>query len=140
MLPLDTGNEIRRIAIAIRMGSVGCADAIRRITAKRYDMADADIVIAADDIVDLAARRANTGQMRGRQKVGFRKNPGDGGMGTLAGRSASAIGDRHEAGGERRQTLDGLPEIALHFLGLWRKELEGDRGRLRGRLGRAVSI
>jgi len=67
MLPLDAGHEIGRSAIAIRMRGVGGADAIRRIAAQRHDMADADVVIAADDIVDLAARRANAGQMRGRR-------------------------------------------------------------------------
>src|SRR5205814_1647768 len=67
MLPLDAGNEIRRTAIAIWMRGVGRADAIRRIAAKCDDMADADVVIAADDVVDLAARGADAGQLRGRQ-------------------------------------------------------------------------
>ena len=32
-------------------------------------MADADLVIAVDDVVDLAARRADAGQMRGRRQA-----------------------------------------------------------------------
>src|ERR1700687_6165653 len=136
MLPLDTGHEIRRMAIAVRMRGVGCADAARRIAAQCDDMADADIVIAADDIVDLAARRADAGQMRGRQKVGLSEDAGDGGMGALPGRSAGAIGDRDEIGRERRETLDGLPQAALHLLRLRREELERDRRGFR----RAVSI
>jgi len=136
MLPLDAGDEIRRTAIAIRMRGVGGADAAWRIAAQRHDMADADVVIAADDIVDLAARRANAGQMRGRQKPGFRQNAGDGRMGALAGRPSRAIGNGHEAGRERCETLDGVPQIALHLLGLRREEFERD-GR---RLWRAVPV
>src|SRR5216684_3770620 len=116
MLPLDTGNEIRRMAIAIRMRGVGGADAAWWIAAKCDDMADADIVIAADDVVDLAARSPNAGQMRGRQQVGFSQDAGDGGMGALSGRSAGAIGHRYEIGREWRQPLDGVPQAALHLL------------------------
>src|SRR6266446_7782912 len=43
VLPLDAGDKLRRTAIAIRMRSVGRADAIRRIAAQRDDMADADV-------------------------------------------------------------------------------------------------
>src|SRR5260370_38061587 len=91
MLPLDTGNENRRMAIAIRMRGVGCADAAWRIAAKCYDMADADIMIAADDIVDLPPRPAKPGQMRGRPKGGFSQNARKGGVGALAGRPAGAL-------------------------------------------------
>src|SRR6266404_153492 len=128
MLPLDTGNEIRRTAITIRMRGVGGADAARRIAAKCYDMTDADIVIAADDLVDLAARRADAGQMRGRQQVSLSKDARDGGMGALPRGPAGAIGHRDEIGSQRRKTLDGFPQAALHFLGFRREELEGDRG------------
>src|SRR6266849_6520042 len=127
MLPLDAGNEVCRTAIAIRMRRVGGADAAWRIATKCYDMADADIVIAADDIVDLAARRADAGQMRGRQQLGFSQDAGNGGMGALAGRTAGAIGHGDEIGCERRKTLDRLPQAALHLLGLRREELERDR-------------
>ena len=136
MLPLDAGNKLRRTAIAVRMRGVGGADAAWRIAAQRDDMADADIVIAADDIVDLAARSADAGQMRGRQQLGLGQDAGDGGMGALAGRSAGAIGHGDEIGRERRETLDRLPQAALHLLGLRREELERDR---RG-FQRAVSV
>jgi hypothetical protein len=118
------------------MRGVGGADAAGRIAAQRHDVADADLVIAADDIVDLAARRADAGQMRGRQQAGFVEDAGDGGMGALAGRSAGAIGHRDEIGRQRRETLDGVPQAALHLLGLGREELKGDRGRLQ----RTVSV
>jgi hypothetical protein len=78
------------------MRRVGGADAAGRIAAQGDDMADADVVVAADDFVDLAARRANAGQMRGRQQVGLSQDTGDGGMGALAGRSAGAIGNGDE--------------------------------------------
>ena len=42
------------------------------IAAQRDDVADADLVIAVDDLVDLAARGADAGQMRGRRAAGSR--------------------------------------------------------------------
>ncbi len=44
----------------------------------------------------------------------------------LAGRPTGAIGHRHEGRVQRRQALDGVPQGALHLLGLRREELEGD--------------
>src|SRR5258705_7259431 len=129
VLLLDACNKLGRRAIAIGMRGIGRADAARRIAAQRDDVADADIVIAADDLVDLAARGANAGQMRGRQEIGLGEDAGNGGMSALAGRAAGAIGHGNEIRGERRETLDGLPQALLHLLGLRRKELEGDRGR-----------
>ena len=129
MLLLDAGDEFGGGLIAIGMGRVGRADAAGRIAAQRHDVADADVVIAADDVVDLAARSSDAGQMRGRQQVGLVEDAGDGGMGALPRRSAGAVGDRDEVGRQRRQPLDGLPQALLHLLGLGREELEGDRGR-----------
>ena len=106
------------------------------IAAQRHDVADADLVIAVDDVVDLAARGADAGQMRGRRQLGFVQDAGDGGMGALAGRAAGAVGHRDEVGRERRQPLDGVPQAALHLLGLRREELEGDRRRFQ----RAVPV
>src|SRR6202045_508917 len=83
MLGLDAGHELCRTAIALGMLGVGRANAARRIAAKGYDVADRDIAIAADDLGDLAARRADAGQMRGRQQFGFSQDARDGGMGTL---------------------------------------------------------
>src|SRR4051794_30630146 len=59
MLPLDAGDQFGRALVAIRMRRVGRADAARWIAAKRDDMADADLMVSADDLVDLAARRAD---------------------------------------------------------------------------------
>ncbi len=133
---LDAGDELGRGLVAVGMGLVGGADAGRGIAAQRDDVADADLVIARDDVVDLALRRADAGQMRGRDQAGLFQDAGDGGMGALAGRAAGAIGHRDEVGAERRQPLDGLPQAALHLLGLRREELEGDRGRFQ----RAVPV
>jgi hypothetical protein len=47
-------------------------------------------------------------------------------MGALAGRSAGAIGYRDEIGSERGEPVDGVPQAALHLLGLGRKELKGN--------------
>ena len=128
MTLLDAGHEFGRSLVAIGMRGVGGADAARRIAAQRHDMADADIVIAADDLIDLAARGTDAGQMRGRGQAGLGQDAGDGGMGALAGRSAGAIGHRDEVGRQRRQPVDGVPQAALHLLGFGRKELKGNGG------------
>ena len=52
----------------------------------------------------------------------------DGRVGALARRTAGAVGDRHEVRPQRREPLDGLPERALHLVGLRREELERARG------------
>src|SRR5690348_4443746 len=51
-------------------------------------------------------------------------------MGALTGRATGAIGHRDEIGGQRRQAVDRVPEIALHLLRLGREELERDFWRL----------
>ena len=123
---LDAGDEFGRCLVAIGMRGVSCSDAARRIAAQRDDVADADLMIAVDDFIDLAARGTHTSQMRGRGQAGLGQDAGDGGMGALAGRSAGAIGHRYEIGRERRQPVDGVPQAALHLLGLGRKELKGN--------------
>ncbi len=134
MPPLDAGDEFGRTAIAVGMRRVRRADAAGRVAAQRDDMADADVVIAADDLVDLATRGAHAGQMRGRQQVGLSQDAGDGGMGALPRRSAGAIGHRDEIGRQRRETFYRLKQAAFHLLRLGREELERD---VRG-FGRAV--
>ena len=94
--PLDAGDEFGRSLVAVGMRGIGGADAAGRIAAQRHDVADADLVIAADDVVDLAARGSDAGQMRRRDEVGLGEDAGDGGMGALPGRSAGAIGHRDE--------------------------------------------
>ena len=63
---LATSSAERLVAVGMR--GVGGADAARRIAAQRHDVADADLMIAVDDLVDLAARGADAGQMRGRRR------------------------------------------------------------------------
>ena len=92
------------------------------------DVADADLVIAVDDLVDLPRDARHKSDARP-ASGGLGQDAGDGGMGALAGRSAGAIGHRDEIRRERRQPVDGVPQVALHLFGLGRKELEGDRGR-----------
>ena len=133
---LDAGDEIGRALIAVGMGLVGGADAGGGIAAQRHDMADADLVIARHHVVDLAPGRADAGQMRGRGQAGLFQDAGNGGMGALPRRSAGAIGHRDEVGAERRQPVDGLPQAALHLLGLRREELERDLRRMRARAAR----
>ncbi len=141
---LDALDQVRRTLIAVGMRLIGGADAGGGIAAQRHDVADADVVIARHHVVDLAFGGADAGQMCGRGQPGLFQDAGDGRVGALSGRSPGAIGHRDEIGGERRQPVDGLPKGALHLLGLGRKELEGDFGRMqfalpvrcgRGRLG-----
>ncbi|MGY4367588.1 hypothetical protein ACVW1A_003653 [Bradyrhizobium sp. LB1.3] len=124
---LDAGHERIGRLVAVGMAGIGRADAACGIAAQADDVADADLVIAVDDLVDLAARGADAGQMRGRQQRGFLQDTRDGRVGALTGRATGAISHRDEFRVERGQPVDGVPEIALHILGLGRKELEGDR-------------
>jgi hypothetical protein len=75
---------------------IGSADAGGRIAAQRHDVADADLVIARHHVVDLALRRADAGQMRGRRQAGLFQDAGDGRMGPLTRGSPRAIGHRYE--------------------------------------------
>ena len=128
MPPLDAGDEVGRTAIAFWMGAVGRADAARGISAKGDDMADADVAIAADNLIDLPARRADTGEMRSGTKLGLRQDARDGRMGALASRAAGAVCHRDKARIKGREAGNGAPKIVLHLLGFGRKELERDRG------------
>ena len=87
-------------------------------------MAHAGVAIVADDVVDFVSRRGDAGEMRGRRQRGLREDALDGGMRTLAGRAAGAVGDRDEQRIERREPRDRLPQRALHLVGLRREELE----------------
>jgi len=85
----DAGDELGRTLVAVRMSDIGRADAAGRIAAQRHDVADTDLMVAVDDLVDLAARGADAGQMRGRQQVGLAQDAADGRMGALAGRATA---------------------------------------------------
>ena len=77
-------------------------------------------------LVDLVARRAHAGQMRGRRQRGLGEDALHRRVGALARRAARAVGHRHEIRPQRREPLDRLPQRALHLLGLRREELERD--------------
>ncbi len=94
----DARHQLGRGPVAVGMGGIGGADAAGRIATQRHDMADAELVIAADDVIDLAARRADAGEVRRRREAGFMEDAGDGRMRALPGRAAGAIGDRDEFG------------------------------------------
>jgi hypothetical protein len=78
------------------------------------------------DLVDLSARCLDTGQVRGGRHGAFRGNPRDRRVGAFARRSACSVSDRHEAGGERFERAETIPQLRFHLLGLWRKEFEAD--------------
>ncbi len=98
-----------------------------RVAAKRDDVADAEIPIAARDVFDLAPARADAGQVRGGRERGFMDDALDRLVGALAGRTASPVGHGHEPGLQWREGLDRLPQGLGHPLVLRRKELEADR-------------
>ena len=128
---LDAGNQIGAVGIAAGVRRVFLADAADRIAAQRHDVAHAGLVISADDVIDLATRRAHAGQMRGRRQRGLGEDTLHRRVGALARRAAGAVGDRHEVRPQRREPLDRLPQRALHLFGLRREELErhADAGR-----------
>ena len=101
----------------------------RRVAAQRDDVSHARVPVAARDVEDLLARRADAGQVRGRRKRGFAQDAGDRVVRALAGRPVRTVGDRYEARRERRETLDGLPQRALHLRVAGRKELERHENR-----------
>ena len=129
--PLEPGNQINGVGIALGMGSVAIGGG-RRIAPERDDVAHARLPVAARDLVDLGAARADAGQVRRRHQRGFAQDPGDGGVGALARRAAGAVSDRYETRAERFEPLDGRPQNLLHLLGLGGKELEGDLGPRQG--------
>src|SRR5262249_37870077 len=108
------------------MRRVFLVDAADRIAAQRYDVAHAGRAIVADHGVDLGAGGGDAGEMRGRGERSLAKDALDGCVGALAGRTAGAVGHRHEIGFERREPGDGFPKGLFHLLGLRREELGGD--------------
>ena len=124
--PLDAAHEIGAVLIATRMRRVSLADAADRVAAQRHDVAHAGRVIAADHVVDLVARRADAGEMRGRRQFGFGEDTLHRRVGALARRAAGAIGDRDEVRPQRREALDRFPERILHLVRLRWEELERD--------------
>ena len=108
------------------MRDVRRADAGGRIAAQRHDVADADLVIARDHVVDIDARRIHASEMRGRNEIGLVEDAGNGGVGALARGATGAIGHRDEIRGEGGETFDHIPQAALHLLGLRREELKRD--------------
>src|SRR5215470_3376032 len=119
-------DQICCIAIALRMRRIAFRNATDRIAPQRDNVANTSRHIRADHTIDLRAVGSHAGQMRSRRERGLRYDPPDSRVGTLACRSAGAVGDRDEGGSERRESRDRLPQGFFHLLGLWRKELEGN--------------
>ncbi len=82
---------------------------IGRIAAQGDDVAHAGFPIMLGDLADLGLAGIDAGEMRGGGQASLGDDPRDGAMGPLAGGPARAIGDRDEAGIERRQLLDRGP-------------------------------
>src|SRR5215468_1884946 len=119
-------HQIRCIAIALRMRRIAFSNATDRIATQRHNVANTGRHIRADHTIDLRAVGSHAGQMRSRCERGLRYDPPDSRVGALACRSAGAVGDGDEGGGEWRESRDRLPQGFFHLLGLRRKELEGN--------------
>ena len=61
MATLDRSDQIGRAFIALRVGRVDATDSAGRIAAQRDDVADADLVIARDDFIDIGALIPSSG-------------------------------------------------------------------------------
>src|SRR3546814_13581679 len=62
----------------------------------------------------------------GRRHAAFGGDARDGRVGALARRPARAISDRHEAGRQRLECAERVPQLRFHLLGLGREEFEAD--------------
>src|SRR6516162_2659490 len=122
---LQAGNQIRRTANAAGIGLIAVG-AGRRIAAERHDMADALAPVIGGQRLDLLPRRADAGEMGRRGHPCLAAHPEYGVPGRGPGRAAGAVGAGDEAGLERLQPLQGLPELLARLRRFRREELEGD--------------
>ena len=121
---LQARHQVGGVGVAAGMGPVG-ARALGRIAAQGHDVADSLLPIAPGDGVHLARRGPDAGQVGGGFQGRLAEDPGEGGVGALAGGAAGAVSDRDEGGSHRRQPLHRVPQGLLHLLGLGREEFEG---------------
>src|ERR1700744_6163238 len=96
------------------------------VAAQRHDVANAGIPITLHDLVDLAFRGTDTGQMRRGLERGFFDDALDGGVGAFPRRTARAISDRDEGWPKRLQPLDRSPQKGFSLLPLGRRKFETD--------------
>jgi hypothetical protein len=122
---LQAGDQLDRVAVAVRVRLIALT-LFRRVAAKSDDVPHAGRPIFSGDVFDLGAARLDAGEVGGGVERGLARDPLDRGVGARARRAAGAVSDGHEAGGERLERLDRLPEHLLHLLRLGREELEAD--------------
>ena len=121
---LDAPGEIGGVHVAAGRRLIARADAVRRIAAQGHDVAHAEIPIVADDLVDLAFRRRDAGEMRRWLQRRLAQDAGNSGVSALAGRAAGAISDRDIFRAERFEPPDRAPQRLVHGCRLGREELE----------------
>ena len=122
---LQARDQVRSVAISLRMGLV-LRSCLRRVTAERDDVANAQLPIFTRNLVDLVAARRDSANMRGGRERRFLEDALDSRVGSLARRSARAIRDRHKARLQGLESLDRIPQRLLHLLRLRREEFEAD--------------
>ena len=123
---LDAAHEIGGVDVAAGRRLIALADAARRVAAQGHDVADAQIPIIADDVVELGLGRGDASQMRGRLQRALAQHARDGRVRALARRAAGAIGHRDIARTKRLEPPDRAPQRLLHRRRLGREELERD--------------
>src|SRR3954452_3754997 len=111
---LQTGYQVRCIGEAIGPWNV-LSGPLRRITPKRYQVANSLIPILTRDIEDFAAARADAGQMRCADERRFALHTCHNIVSTLASRAVCSVGYGNKARRERCEPLNRLPERRFHL-------------------------
>jgi hypothetical protein len=126
----NTRHEIVRVGVAVgvrRVFRLACL----RVAAQGHDVAHARRPVAAHHLVDFGARGGDASEMGRGRHVAFGRDALDDRVRALARRSARAVGDRNEAGPQRRQALERGPQLLVHLFVLGREEFETDGDRTR---------
>ncbi len=103
----------------------------RGIAPQRDEMPHTAPPIVSSDTDDFFAGSAHAGEVRCDQQIRFTQDPHHQIMGSRAGRAVGAIRHGNESRPQRRQALDGRPQLVGHRGIARREELEGHGHRFR---------
>jgi hypothetical protein len=87
-------------------------------------VAHAHLVVLGGDFVDFLLGGVDAGQVGRRRQVGLLEDAAHRGVGALARGAARAVGYGDEARLDRRQFLNGVPQVAFELFRTRRKEFE----------------
>jgi hypothetical protein len=117
---LDQVSAVRE-AVRVRLVTRGTH---RRVAAKRDDVPDALLPVAARDVEHLAAAGADTGQMRGSRQGRLGDNPPDCGQSAVARGASCTISHRNEVGIAPAKLFDRSPPLLSRRTQTGREEFE----------------